>query len=136
MMSGDNVSRLYTLNGIPSPHEENPLSDLEIATLLMAGVGQSPIEGELVLEEGDTARSVYTAALKEDLEQRFGADLSKLSITEVLDPIEYFLFPNFFPWFNFSLPLVYRFRPDGHDPDKCIMDVMLLHPIPDEGTTA
>ena len=99
----------------------------------MAGVGQSPIEGELVLEEGDTARSVYTAALKEDLEQRFGADLSKLSITEVLDPIEYFLFPNFFPWFNFSLPLVYRFRPDGHDPDKCIMDVMLLHPIPDEG---
>jgi len=130
---GDNVSRLYTLNGIPSPHEENPLSDAEIAAILMAGVGQSPIDGELVLKEGETARTVYTAALKEDLKEKFGADLSKLSTTEVLDPIEYFLFPNFFPWFNFGLPLVYRFRPDGPDPDKCIMDVMLLHPVPDEG---
>ncbi|TDI60997.1 MAG: aromatic ring-hydroxylating dioxygenase subunit alpha [Alphaproteobacteria bacterium] len=130
---GDNVSRLYTLNGIPSPHEKNPLSDTEIARMLMAGVGQSPIEGDLVLGPGETARSVYTAALKEDLKDKFGADLSRLTTTEVLDPIEYFLFPNFFPWFNFSLPLVYRFRPDGLDPDKCIMDVMLLHPVPDEG---
>jgi len=56
-----------------------------------------------------------------------------LTTTEVLDPIEYFLFPNFFPWFNFGLPLIYRFRPDGHDPDKCIMDAILLHPVPDDG---
>ena len=130
---GDNVSRLYTLNGIPSPHEANPLSENEIATLMMAGVGRSPMDGQLELAEGETARTVYTAALKEDLKERFGADLSGLTTTEVLDPIEYFLFPNFFPWFNFGLPLIYRFRPDGHDPDKCIMDAILLHPVPDDG---
>jgi nitrite reductase/ring-hydroxylating ferredoxin subunit len=130
---GDKVSRLYTLSGIPSPHIEDPLTDAEIATLLMAGVGNNPMDGELVLGEGETARTVYTAALKDGLKDQYGADLSKLATTEVLDPIEYFLFPNFFPWFNFALPLVYRFRPDGHDPDKCIMDVMLLHPVPDQG---
>jgi hypothetical protein len=71
--------------------------------------------------------------LKEDLHRRFGADLSHLTTTEVLDNIEYFLFPNFFPWFNFSLPLIYRFRPNGDDPESSIMDVMLLYPVPDEG---
>ena len=71
--------------------------------------------------------------LRGDLERKYGADLSRLSITELLDNIEYFLFPNFFPWFNFSLPLIYRFRPNGDDHETSIMDVMLLHPVPDEG---
>ncbi len=130
---GDNISRLYTLQGVPSPHVESPMTEQEMADVLMAGVGATKRDGEFKLAEGETARSVNKDILVKEMKDRFGADVSKLTTTELVDPIEYFLFPNFLPWFNFGLPLVYRFRPLGSDPDWCIMDVMLLHPIPDNG---
>ncbi|MBI1178988.1 MAG: Rieske 2Fe-2S domain-containing protein [Alphaproteobacteria bacterium] len=130
---GDRVSRLYTLNGVSSPHLEKPLSEEELADVLQVGVGTNPRDGALKLAEGETARSRFADALRQEAKARYGADLSALSISEMIDPIEYFLFPNLMPWFNYSLPLVYRFRPYGNDPDWCIMDVMLLHPVPDDG---
>ena len=30
-----------------------------------------------------------------------------------------------------SPSFAYRFRPDGHDPDSCVIDIMVLEPIPD-----
>ena len=36
-------------------------------------------------------------------------------------------FPNFAPW------IAYRFRPWGNDPDFSLMEIILLHPIPDDG---
>jgi hypothetical protein len=55
-------------------------------------------------------------------------DLSAVSNSEMLDSIEYHLFPNacFFP--GIVIPLIYRFRPLGVD--KCIHDIMLLSPVP------
>jgi hypothetical protein len=130
---GDRVSRLYTPPGVPSPHIANPMSDQEMVNVMMGAKGFLKPGETITLGEGETARTVYTEALKGEMKQRFGADLSHLTVTEVLDNIEYFLFPNFFPWFNFSLPLIYRFRPNGNDPETSIMDVMLLHPVPDDG---
>lgn len=40
------------------------------------------------------------------------------------------VFPNFHPWGAFSR-ITYRFRPYGNDPDKSIMEVMLMAPWPD-----
>ena len=51
----------------------------------------------------------------------------------MLDSIQYFVFPNFFPWGGFAIPIVYRFRPWGGDPDFSLMEIMLLHPIPSDG---
>ena len=59
-----------------------------------------------------------------------GATSQDLSDTEALDGIEYFLFPNFFPWGGYLTPLVYRFRPWDDDPGRCLMEVMLLDPLP------
>lgn len=129
---GDRMSRLYTLTGFTSPHLE-PLSDGQMLEALMQGVGKDPRIEAGSLEQERSPRRQYGEAAKESLKERFGADVSKLSTTEIIDPIEYFMFPNVLPWFNFGLPLVYRFRPYGSDPDWCIMDVMLLHPVPDEG---
>ena len=58
-------------------------------------------------------------------------DLSQTSNSEMLDSIEYHLFPNacFFP--GIVIPLIYRFRPVGVD--MCIHDIMLLQPVPDSG---
>ena len=56
-----------------------------------------------------------------------------MSDCEAVDAIEYFLFPNFMPWPSYTTPLVYRFRPNGDDPDSSVMDVMLLEPVPASG---
>jgi hypothetical protein len=129
---GDRVSRLYTPSASSSPHLPVPLSDKEMLEV-MTGRRRHNLDGDVELRPGETARTRYAAMLRDGMKQRFGADLSHLTVTEVLDNLEYFLFPNFFPWFNFSLPLIYRFRPNGNDPESSIMDVMLLHPVPDDG---
>ncbi|HKX77369.1 MAG TPA: aromatic ring-hydroxylating dioxygenase subunit alpha [Novosphingobium sp.] len=41
------------------------------------------------------------------------------------------LWPNFHPWQAFSR-LMYRFRPNKSDPNRCLMDVLLLTPWPDD----
>ena len=55
-------------------------------------------------------------------------DLADVSESQLLDSIEYFLFPNacFFPGIN--IPLIYRFRP--LDVDHCVHEIMLLRPVP------
>jgi phenylpropionate dioxygenase-like ring-hydroxylating dioxygenase large terminal subunit len=42
------------------------------------------------------------------------------------------LFPNFHPWGSFNR-IVYRFRPNGGNPEECIMECMYLAPIPEHG---
>ena len=40
------------------------------------------------------------------------------------------VFPNFHPWGSFN-PIVYRFRPNGSNPDECIHECMFFAPAPD-----
>ena len=58
-------------------------------------------------------------------------DLSNVSESQLIDSIEYFLFPNacFFPGIN--IPLIYRFRP--LDVDHCVHEIMMLRPVPKDG---
>jgi hypothetical protein len=60
--------------------------------------------------------------------------MSELSDTESLDLIEYLLFPNMVPWGGQSLPLCYRFRPLGDDPERSIMEIMYLFAKAPDGT--
>ena len=52
--------------------------------------------------------------------------MAALSDAEALDLIEYLLFPNMVPWGGQALPIVYRFRPNGNDPDSHLMEIMFL----------
>ena len=61
------------------------------------------------------------------------SDLSGLSTSECLDAIEYFLFPNLVPWAGHGAPICYRFRPYENDPQRSIMEIMLLFVAPDAG---
>ena len=63
-----------------------------------------------------------------------GVDLSGVSTSEMIDSIEYHCFPNFMIFPGISLPMVYRFRPDGDNVDQSIFDLMFLSLTP-EGTT-
>ena len=65
--------------------------------------------------------------------EQYQADLSGYSDSEIVDTIEYHLFPNMILFPGFSLPMVYRFLPDRHDHRKSTMEVLFLRPKPTDG---
>lgn len=126
---GRHVSRMITPVGMTSEHVDRPIPDAEILEAMFITKGS-----DLTVEEGSTVRRVLADRMRATLAEQYGCDLSHITDAEALDGIEYFLFPNFMPWAGFLTPLVYRFRPHGDDPDSSVIDIMLLQPLPDDGT--
>ena len=56
-------------------------------------------------------------------------DLSRYSDSEMMDSIEYHLFPNMFMFPGVNLPMIYRFRPMGNDPGRTLFDLIFLRPL-------
>ena len=67
------------------------------------------------------------------MSEKYQRDCTGFSTSETLDSIEYYLFPNAFFFPGLTLPMIYRFRPDGMDPDRCIFDLLMLKPCPENG---
>jgi phenylpropionate dioxygenase-like ring-hydroxylating dioxygenase large terminal subunit len=136
-------SRTITVQGVPSPHvaagmtEEDVLeSYYETRAFYSAADGRDLTVSEdtdLTIPEGGTARSVLANQLRNQLENTFGRSYADATDTELLDSIQYSLFPNFCVFVGERTNAVYRFRPAGHDPDRCIAEVMLLAPPPGPG---
>ena len=120
-------SRMITPVGIPSTHVDRDVTDAEILRSMLL----TRDDADIAVPEGSTVRGVLADRVRADLARRTGRDFSHLSDSESLDGIEYFVFPNFVPWGGYLTPLVYRFRPWGDDPGRCLMEVMLLEPLPD-----
>jgi hypothetical protein len=120
---GDYVSRFIHTIGYPSPHLPKALSERD----LFAALGHDPAD----LPDGLGARQRHADLMRAALGDQYGVDLSGVSNAQMLDSIEYFLFPNacFFPGIN--IPLVYRFRP--LDVDHCLHEILLLYPVPEAG---
>jgi phenylpropionate dioxygenase-like ring-hydroxylating dioxygenase large terminal subunit len=85
------------------------------------------------LESGETARAHIVECIRAMTEQRLGVDISSYSDAEVVDVIQYYLFPNLIAFGGLGAPLAYCMRPDGDDPHHSIFEVWLLLPYP-EGT--
>ena len=107
-----------------NPHFEKSYSEAELFAFLGHDSDALPAH--------TSARAEHARILRETLGASMGVDLSNVSNSEMLDSIEYHVFPNacFFP--GIAIPLIYRFRPLGVD--RCIHDIMLLQPVPDDGT--
>ena len=99
--------------------EQTTVDDLRRDAPFFAG---RPIE----VGEGETARAKLAQRAREKIARSSGSDMSQLSDSEAIDLIEYLLFPNMVPWGGQALPIVYRFRPNGNDPDSHIMEIMFL----------
>lgn len=123
---GPHVSRMITAVGISSEHLERELTDVEIVRAMLGTK-----DAEVVIEPGSNARQVLGERVRRSLSKRTGRDYSGVTDAELLDGIEYFLFPNFMPWAGLLTSFAYRFRPDGHDPDSCVIDIMVLEQVPD-----
>ncbi len=122
---GENFNRMINPLGVHSP-QISPLSDDEIVAKVMGSFSAFKNSSEK-LADGVTARSFLADLQRKICAAQTGLDQSSLSDSEMLDIIQYFVFPNFFPWGGFLLnTLIYVFRPDGNNPNSCILDVMEL----------
>ena len=126
---GPHVSRMITAVGVSSEHLGAPLADVDIIRAML-GDRHADVE----VPAGSNARRELADRLRASLQRRTGRDCAAVTDAELLDGIEYFLFPNFMPWAGLLTSFAYRFRPDGHDPDSCVIDIMMLEPIPADGT--
>jgi hypothetical protein len=62
-------------------------------------------------------------------------DFDAFADAQMIDAIFYSVFPNWSPWGCLN-PIFYRFRPNGSDPNSCLMEVMFFPPTPPGGRPA
>ncbi len=120
---GENVSRFVHTIGHPSPHLGRSISQQE----MLEKMGSGPPDA--TVPEGRLARGVVADHQRATLGAEMGVDLSAYSDSEMLDSIEYHLFPNMFLFPGVSLPMIYRFRPLGNDPGRTLFDLLFLRPL-------
>ncbi len=117
----DHVTRFVHTIGYPSPHYTLAQTQTEI--LQKMGITN------LTVPEGSTARAVAAEHHRRTLGREWGVDLSTYSDSEMLDSIEYHLFPNMCLFPGVTLPMIYRFRPLGMRTDRAIFDLLFLRPL-------
>ncbi|MGK2910589.1 MAG: aromatic ring-hydroxylating oxygenase subunit alpha [Sphingobium sp.] len=71
----------------------------------------------------DNAREFYRKIIGDKVDEYHDVEFTGGGMVSV--------FPNFHPWSEFSR-IIYRFRPYQNDPNRAIMDVMLLAPWPED----
>jgi phenylpropionate dioxygenase-like ring-hydroxylating dioxygenase large terminal subunit len=118
------VSRMISVQGVASPSKPATTAEQTVEEMRrdVPFFGGKPIE----VGEGETARQKLAERAREKISRSIGRDISDISDSETMDLIEYMLFPNMVPWGGQILPLTYRFRPNGDDPETSIMEIMLL----------
>jgi phenylpropionate dioxygenase-like ring-hydroxylating dioxygenase large terminal subunit len=126
------TSRLMTLTATPSPHlsEGGTPDDVFHATAAAFGAPEDQIPP---LPDGMPARAMIAEMAKQLVGPQIGMNLDDRSHAELIDSIEYFVFPNWLPWAGLTQGLQYRFRPNGDDPCSSIFDVQLMLPFDPSG---
>ncbi len=121
----DTFSRAITPNMTPSPHLAWQPSEQDMLDSMFS----RSIDAEPMLEvpENMTARQLLAQVTRMQL-QGAVPSVQDLTDAELADSFYYTLFPNFHPWGAYNR-IVYRFRPFGNDPDRCIMEVIYLAPF-------
>ena len=125
----ENFSRVITPAGISSPLLDwTPTQDQMMQAMMDVRHDQvSP----LTIKESQSMRAMAAAGTRERWRADGGDHVDKLSDAELMDSIDYTVFPNFHPWAAYNR-IVYRFRPNGDDHRSAIMEVLFLSPFAGE----
>src|ERR1700761_6610820 len=108
------ISRMITPSGVSSPHLGAKMTpERTLAAAVKFGLCQ---DGPLAA--GETPRGRIVANLRGFYQGTFGVELSHLSDSEVLDVIEYNLFPNLIVFGGFGSPPASPSPPPRGGPDK------------------
>lgn len=124
----DNVSRMITLVGVPGPSVDYDIEEQEILDSL-ADSGIVGADGEpLQLGDSPSARETLTEVTKTVWTHNSGLNADELAAYDLVDAVEYSVFPNFSPWAGLGVPFAYTFVPYGDDPDQSVWDIWVLWP--------
>lgn len=152
----DYVTRQFTATGVVSPFlSDRKFGEMDILKAMAAvggshvSGGQSSKEGGISdkhsvgarenpaapdkLEEGMTARMYACEVTRTALAAEDGWDYTNVSDAEMIDALLYNLFPHMSFWAGYAPNVIYRWRPNGVNPDESIMDVIILKRVPKEG---
>ena len=129
----DNFSRVITPGGTPSPlfgvgPEGVPTENDMLNAMLDIRVDE---QAPLTVKEGQTMRALAGELSRARWRPIAGDRVDQMSDAEMMDSIDYTLFPNMHPWGAFNR-IVYRFRPNGDDHRSSIMEVLFLSPYDGE----
>jgi phenylpropionate dioxygenase-like ring-hydroxylating dioxygenase large terminal subunit len=125
----DNFSRAISPGGTPSPLLEYvPTQDEMMRAMTDTRVDEpTPIP----VNEDASMRTVGAASSRERWRATAGDAVDNMSDAEMMDNIDYTVFPNFHPWGSFNR-IVYRFRPNGDDHRSSLMECIFLGPYSGE----
>ena len=120
------VTRMIVPRGMHSPHV-GPLTD---EMVFRAGIAPLHPDGadKVDIPDGLSVRAATAADRRTFLKDNLDIEADIYSDSEMIDTIQYHVFPNLVFWAGMGSFLVYRFLPDGKRPDRCIMDIMFLVP--------
>ena len=123
-------SRMHTPMGVASPFlgEVAPEDTFQSGRSYFSGPFENA--GPPTLPDGMGAREGLARTLEQVMAQMAGIDISEHSVSEIVDAVQYFVFPNWCPWAGIANPFQYRFLPNGHDPDTSIFDIRMMFPLP------
>lgn len=122
----ENFARVITPGGTPSPLLDwRPSEDEMLRSMLDVRVDENlPV----VVGPGRTMRETAADLTRDRWRAVLGTAVDTISDAELMDSIDYTVFPNFHPWGALNR-IVYRFRPNGNDHRSCIMEVLFLSPF-------
>ncbi len=126
----DNFARVITASGTPSPLLDwEPTEDEMLRTMMDVRHDQ---EAPMEVPEGASMRALAAAGSRQRWAEFAGEEwVDRMSDAEMMDSIDYTVFPNFHPWGAFNR-IVYRFRPNGDDHRSSIMECIFLAPYQGE----
>lgn len=128
----DHVNRLFALTGISSPNFKGDSSEQKILDSMLLG-DRATLGDRLTVPDDGRARHVMAQYFKDLVREQSGLDMENRSTSEMIDTLQYFVFPNGFFFLALSFPIIYRFRPLGLDPNQSLFDLLVLPPIPASG---
>jgi phenylpropionate dioxygenase-like ring-hydroxylating dioxygenase large terminal subunit len=123
-------TRMISPRGLASPNVP-PLSDEEVFRAGMRPVLGDKADQLTLPENAESAREAIGAARRAALVAQGVTVAAEATDCELIDTIQYHIFPNLVCWAGWGSYLVYRFRPLGTDPDMSIMDIMFVDPLGD-----
>ena len=123
----ENCSRVITAGGTHSPL----LTDVSNPDLIRAMMDLDHDAEVPEIPEGVSLRTFLADRSRESLKAIAGDRAETYCDAELMDSLDYTLFPNFHPWGAFN-GIVYRFRPNGNDHRSSIMECMMLAPFEGE----
>lgn len=125
------VNRMITLEAYRASSEdrstEETIRQMQRDVAFHANAKVTPGDPQFV-------RDQFADEARDKLAKSAGRDMSDMSNAEVVDVIQYFLFPNLVPWGGHGVPICYRFRPYRNDPEKSVMEIMLLFAKAEDGS--